>query len=239
MASVWRGLPMAMLLVGSLGIAPEGFAKDAFAAASSAAPDVPHRLSGPDDVYANIPPRDDRGRDQIAMFREWNPDPKGNHEANLRAISPSLARVIRKAQADNPGLSFVIGSGRRDRALQGKAFAWGWSRTRSSQHETGEAVDLWPLDAIGRVTFDAATQGRIGAAMKKAAADLGVPIRWGGHFRSFKERDRSHFELAPRLAGAAPAALPDVGCPSGTHACATLSRQTGIGIRDEPSRRLR
>ena len=150
---------------------------------------------GPGDVYANIPEKDDRGRDQIAMFREWNPDPLGDHEANLAALDPSLARTIRKAQADNLDLRFVIGSGRRDDALQRKAVAWGWSRARASAHRTGHAVDLWPLDRHGHVDFEPVIQGRLAAAVMRAAAQLHVPIRWGGGFRSFKDRDRSHFEL--------------------------------------------
>jgi peptidoglycan L-alanyl-D-glutamate endopeptidase CwlK len=79
--------------------------------------------------------------------------------------------------------------------------AWGWSRTRDSHHASGDAVDLWPLDESGRVIFDQAAQDRIGAAVKKAAADLRVALRWGGHFQSYKSRDRSHFELVPALAG--------------------------------------
>jgi cell wall-associated NlpC family hydrolase len=148
------------------------------------------------DVYGNIPEIDDRGREQRPMFRLWNPDPIGNHEANLRTINPRLAAVVRKAQGDNPGLRFVVGSGRRDPALQRVAVAWGWSRTPGSLHETGDAVDLWPLDPRGRVTFDPALQDRVAAAMKRAALELGVPLRWGGHFRGYKGRDRSHFEIA-------------------------------------------
>ncbi|HZH10638.1 MAG TPA: M15 family metallopeptidase [Microvirga sp.] len=129
------------------------------------------------------------------MFRTWNPDPVGNHEANLRTLHPLLARVVRKAQADNPGLAFVIGSGLRDSALQRKAVAWGWSRTGDSPHRLGLAVDLWPLDPQGRVLFDPSAQNRIAAAVKRAATELGVSIRWGGRFRSFKDADRSHFEL--------------------------------------------
>ena len=154
--------------------------------------------AGPGDVYANIPVRDDRGRDQIAMFRAWNPDPIGRHEVNLGALNPLLARVIRKAQADSPGLRFVIGSGKRDPFLQRMAVAWGWSRSRASPHQSGDAVDLWPLDELGRVSFDPGLQNRIGDAVRKAAAELRVPLRWGGGFRSFKDRDRSHFELAVR-----------------------------------------
>ena len=162
---------------------------------------VPNSPSvGPGDVYAHVPEKDDRGRDQIPMFLAWNPDPLGRHQANLAALNPALARVIRKVEADHPELRFVIGSGRRDAVLQQKAVAWGWSRTRASPHQTGDAVDLWPLDDAGRVRFDPALQNRIGAAMRKAAAQLQVPIRWGGGFRSFRDGDRSHFELAfPRL----------------------------------------
>ncbi|PVE21077.1 hypothetical protein DC522_28640 [Microvirga sp. KLBC 81] len=152
---------------------------------------------GPGGVYARVPATDEFGRDQLAMFRAWNPDPMGNHEANLRVLNPVLARVVRKVRADNPDLRFVIGSGRRNGRFQRMAMAWGWSRTQDSPHRRGNAVDLWPLDPAGRVFFDRQAQNRIAAALRKAAADLGVPIRWGGRFRGFKDMDRSHFELAP------------------------------------------
>lgn len=155
------------------------------------------RSDGPDGVYARIPARDEFGRDQLAMFRTWNPDPVRNHEVNLRTLHPALAGVVRKAQADNPGLRFVIGSGRRDGSLQRQAVAWGWSRTLASPHRSGRAVDLWPLDQEGRVHFDPMTQSRIAAAIRKAAAAKLVAIRWGGHFHGFKDMDRSHFELVP------------------------------------------
>jgi hypothetical protein len=151
---------------------------------------------GPRGVYARIPARDEFGRDQLAMFRLWNPDPVGSHDANLSALDARLAAVVRKAQADNPELSFVIGSGRRGRSLQRQAFLWGWSKTPYGPHQSGKAVDLWPLDPQGRVHFDPSAQNAIGKAMKKAAAELGVDLRWGGGFQSFKNRDRSHFELA-------------------------------------------
>jgi hypothetical protein len=153
------------------------------------------RRYGPGGIYGKIPERDEFGRDQLAMFREWNPDPVRNHDANLRALNPVLARVVRKAQADNPDLHFVIGSGRRDDRMQRKAFAWGWSRTRDSRHQSGDAIDLWPLSPEGQVDFDPGVQNRVAVAMKKAASELGVPILWGGHFHGFKHLDRSHFEL--------------------------------------------
>lgn len=130
------------------------------------------------------------------MFRAWNPNPLANHEANLRAIQPALAKVVRKAQADNPGLRFVIGSGRRDRKLQRRAVAWGWSLTHASSHRSGRAVDLWPLDQEGRVVFNPEAQERIAVALEQAAHELGVSLRWGGRFHGYKHMDRSHFELA-------------------------------------------
>ena len=65
---------------------------------------------------------------------------------------------------------------------------------KDSPHRSGNAVDLWPLDAEGGITFDPKSQSRIGAAMRRAAAELGVLIRWGGNFHSFKHLDRSHFD---------------------------------------------
>jgi hypothetical protein len=197
MARIDCSLRIGLATVAFLILSFEVPAKGGSGIALGRSPDVTSsRLYGPGDVYANIPVRDEFGRDQLAMFREWNADPVTNHEANLETLNPLLAGVVRKAQADNPGLRFVIGSGRRNGELQRKAVAWGWSNTRDSPHRSGNAVDLWPLDTRGHVTFDPATLNRIATAMKKAAAALGVPIRWGGHFLGFKDMDRSHFDLA-------------------------------------------
>lgn len=185
-----------------LGLSFFGFSPDARAQAGPGGdphglPNATHSsLYGPGGVYAKIPARDDLGRDQLVMFRAWNPDPVGAHEANLRALNPVLASVVRKAQDDIPGQRFVIGSGKRDGRLQRMAVTWGWSRTQDSMHRSGNAVDLWPLDRDGRVIFDRTAQSRIADAMKRAAMELGVALRWGGHFQSFKNADRSHFELA-------------------------------------------
>ncbi len=191
-----HSLRLGMLIAAMLGMSAHAVAQHNGDAGGKAARDASDRSNyRPDAVYAKIPARDDQGRDQLAMFRAWNPDPVGNHEANLRALHPLLARVVQKAQADNPSLAFVIGSGLRDGNLQRKAVAWGWSRTKGGPHVLGLAVDLWPLDAQGHVVFDPSAQNRIAAAMKRAAAELGASIRWGGHFQSFKDADRSHFEL--------------------------------------------
>lgn len=185
-----RLLPVFLIPVLLLHSAPSAGAADAGAPSARSGADF-----GPGGVYARIPPRDEFGRDQLAMFLHWNPDPVGRHRSNLRLLHPSLAAVVRRTQVAHPELPFVIGSGKRDPAHQRQALRWGWSKTPHGLHQSGEAVDLWPLDAAGRVHFDPGTQILIGKAMMKAAAELGVRLRWGGVFQSFKNRDRSHFEL--------------------------------------------
>lgn len=69
--------------------------------------------------------------------------------------------------------------------------------TMNSNHMTGRAVDLVPY-INGRVEWD--NNGRLGLwpkianAMKLAAAELGIPLIWGGDWT--KTVDRPHFELA-------------------------------------------
>ncbi len=188
-----------MWAVGSAALLRGGFAAlliGAFVSSSEASAAPRETRDAGADIYANIPELDDQGRDQRRMFRLWNPDPIGSHEANLDALDPRLSAVVRRVQAEHPDLRFVVGSGRRSDALQKAAFRWGWSRTLGGPHQTGDAVDLWPLDAGGRVTFDPAAQDRVAVAVRKTARELGIPLRWGGTFMSFKRRDRSHFELA-------------------------------------------
>lgn len=156
---------------------------------------------GPGDVYANIPPIDDRGRRQIPMFNAWNPDPVGNHARHLASVQPQLASIVRKAQADNPGLRFVVGSGTRTWDQQRQAESWGWSPRAHPfaaspslrKHLDGKAVDLWPLDENGRVTFAPALQSRVAAAIMRASRDLGIRVSWGGGWR--RKKDPTHFEL--------------------------------------------
>lgn len=149
-------------------------------------------------AYAKIPAKDSRGEDQIAKFMEWNPDPVGNHESNLKSIEPSLAKVITRAQ-ELTDVKFVLGSGKRDKAMQKKAKAWGWSKTEDSDHNHGDAADLWIVDKDGAITFDdKASYQKVSSAMKQAAQELGLSIDWGGDWKSFK--DNPHFGLKKQTA---------------------------------------
>ena len=153
---------------------------------------------GPNNVYANIPPVDSRGENQIAKFMRWNPDPIGTSQARLGQVHPDLQAIVNKAQADNPNLHFIVGSGLRSANDQQNAYNWGWSTVKPNAahpdvNQRGIAADLWPLDNNGRPTFDQGAMTQVGQAMKTAAAQLGTPITWGGDWNTFK--DRSHFQL--------------------------------------------
>ncbi|MGW6780969.1 CPBP family glutamic-type intramembrane protease [Brucella pseudogrignonensis] len=142
--------------------------------------------------YIYIPMLDSAGAfGQRSKFREWNSNPIRNEVHNLNSIDPRLASVVLRAQELTATRS-VIGAGRRDLIVQ-KAVLWGWSKTEHSDHLTGQAVDLWPIDDFGAVNFDSQGEAEIVRAMKRAAAELGVVLDVGADWKSFK--DRPHFAL--------------------------------------------
>jgi peptidoglycan LD-endopeptidase CwlK len=136
------------------------------------------------DPYALIPDVDDQGRPgQKAKFAQWNNDPIGNSDKLLASVHPDLQAVVKRAQADNPDLHFVVALGKSTAEQQNQAKDWGWSQIGAgpqAPHMQGVAVDLWPVDAQGRVHFDPAEQAKINAAMQKASQELKLNVRWGG-----------------------------------------------------------
>lgn len=146
---------------------------------------------GRSDPYAKIPATDGMGQDQRAKFRQWNSDPIANNAANMGSIDPAMARVVARAK-QIAGTDFVIGSGKRSPADQRKAIEFGWSGTENSDHLTGGAADLWPIDKSGAVVFDPQKQQQIVAAMKQAANELGVDMEAGADWR---KKDVPHFGM--------------------------------------------
>jgi peptidoglycan L-alanyl-D-glutamate endopeptidase CwlK len=117
--------------------------------------------------------------------------------ARLAGVHHDLVRVVERARQSAP---FVVTEGVRSRERQAQLVAAGASRTMNSRHLTGHAVDLayWLDDGDGvveqgEIRWDWPVYERLGAAMKEAAKELGVPIVWGGDWTSF--RDGPHFEL--------------------------------------------
>lgn len=109
----------------------------------------------------------------------------------LEGVHPDLVKVMKRAIACST-LDFTVLEGVRTLATQKKYFAAGATRTMNSRHLTGHAVDIAPVIG-GKVRWDWPLYHEIAKVVKKAAADLNIPIQWGGDWRSFK--DGPHWEL--------------------------------------------
>lgn len=112
-------------------------------------------------------------------------------KARLKGVHPDLAKVVERA-IQITTVDFTVLEGLRDPQRQKKLVESGASQTLNSRHITGHAVDLgaWVDD---QVDWSWPLYHQIAAAMKEAAKQVGVPIEWGGDWRTFK--DGPHFQL--------------------------------------------
>ena len=109
----------------------------------------------------------------------------------MQRVHPDLVKVVMLA-IELTEVDFGVTEGVRTIERQRELFAKGASKTMNSRHLTGHAVDL--VAYIGsEVRWDWPLYHKIADAMKRAANSLGVPIVWGGDWKSFK--DGPHFEL--------------------------------------------
>ena len=109
----------------------------------------------------------------------------------LAGVHPDLVRVVKRAIEITP-VDFAVLEGVRSKARQERLVKAGASQTMNSRHITGHAVDLGAY-VSGSVRWDWPLYHKIADAVKQAAAELGVPIEWGGDWRTFK--DGPHFQL--------------------------------------------
>lgn len=113
--------------------------------------------------------------------------------ANLKGVHPDLVKVVLRAAAICPAdLPFRVNEGLRSVAQQRINVAKGVSKTMNSRHLTGHAVDLVPL-VDGKVSWAWPLYYKLAVVIKQAAKDVGVPVGWGGDWKSFK--DGPHWEL--------------------------------------------
>lgn len=112
--------------------------------------------------------------------------------ANLKGVHPDLVRVVERALQLSE-VDFMITEGLRTRERQSQLVKAGASKTLNSRHLSGHAVDVaaW---VGGTVRWDWPLYPKIAKAFKQAAAELKVPITWGGDWKSL--RDGPHFELS-------------------------------------------
>lgn len=109
----------------------------------------------------------------------------------LRGVHPDLVRVAKRA-IEITDIDFTVLEGLRTLDRQRQLVAKGASKTLNSRHLTGHAVDLAPV-IDGKVSWDWPLYHKLAKAVKQAARELGVPIEWGGDWKSFK--DGPHWQL--------------------------------------------
>lgn len=109
----------------------------------------------------------------------------------LNGVHPDLVKVVERA-IEITEIDFTVLEGLRTKARQTELVRQGASKTMNSRHLTGHAVDLGAYVA-GQVRWDWPLYHKIAKAVKQAAKDVGVPIEWGGDWRSFK--DGPHWQL--------------------------------------------
>lgn len=111
--------------------------------------------------------------------------------SRLLGVHPDLIRVVESAILVSP-LDFMVVEGRRDKTRQAALVKAGLSRTMNSRHLTGHAVDLAVL-LNGEVRWDWPGYRILAKMMKETAAKLGIPLEWGGDWKTFP--DGPHFQL--------------------------------------------
>jgi len=107
----------------------------------------------------------------------------------LVGVHPDLVRVVKTA-IKITAVDFVVIEGLRTPARQAQLVKAGASRTLNSRHLSGHAVDLavW----LGTVRWEFPLYQALWDAMQAAGRTEGVPVQWGGLWRS---RDGPHFQL--------------------------------------------
>jgi len=111
--------------------------------------------------------------------------------ARLEGVHPDLIRVFKRAIAASP-IDFTVLEGLRTKARQEQLLAQHATTTMKSRHLTGHAVDAAPV-IDGEVRWDWPLYNKLAPIIKEAARVEGVPIEWGGDWKTFK--DGPHWQL--------------------------------------------
>ena len=111
-------------------------------------------------------------------------------------MHPDLVAIVKLA-IRRTTVDFIVVEGVRTQAQQREYVTKGASQTMNSYHlpqadGLGHAVDLAPL-VRGVIPWnDWQAFADLAAVVKECAAELGVPVEWGG---SWKMRDGPHFQI--------------------------------------------
>jgi len=95
----------------------------------------------------------------------------------LEGVHPSIAAVCHRA-LEITKQDFAVHDGLRTRDEQREMLASGASTTMDSKHLTGDAVDLVPY-INGKLRWEWQPIFTVAAAVRQAAKEIGVKLRWG------------------------------------------------------------
>lgn len=113
---------------------------------------------------------------------------KDRTKGSLALVRKELIDIVNEALTH---MDFVVIEGRRTLERQRQLVASGASKTLKSRHLTGHAIDAVPFDDKGQPQWNRC--GELAVVMKAAAAKLGIPLEWGGDWKTFK--DGPHYQL--------------------------------------------
>lgn len=98
----------------------------------------------------------------------------------LKGVHPDLVKVVKRA-IQITEMDFAVNEGLRTVERQRQLVKSGASQTMKSNHLTGRAVDLVPTPDGGPMNWnDWGNYYVMATAMRKAAEELSVKVRWGG-----------------------------------------------------------
>ena len=116
----------------------------------------------------------------------------------LQEVHPDLQRIILRGSEIYQG-EFIVTEGKRTKARQKELYDAKATTTMRSRHVPESnasglpcAVDL-AVKVGTEIRWDWPLYKIVADAIKQAAEELGLPIEWGGDWRTFK--DGPHFQL--------------------------------------------
>ena len=97
--------------------------------------------------------------------------------SRLEGVKPELVSVVKRA-IQITAVDFGVTEGLRSIETQRKYVTQGKSQTMNSKHLTGDAVDLVAY-IDGQISWELNVYDNIADAMKQAAEEYNVALRWG------------------------------------------------------------
>jgi peptidoglycan L-alanyl-D-glutamate endopeptidase CwlK len=109
----------------------------------------------------------------------------------LIGVHTDLVKIVYRA-IQTTEIDFGVSEGLRSLETQKEYLAKGVTTTLNSRHLSGHAVDVFAYVG-GIARWEMPLYEKIHDAFKSASEELGIPVEWGGGWKSFP--DGPHFQL--------------------------------------------